>query len=69
MLQAIMPKNMHSLDRLVRLGIGFALVLLVFTGPQTPWGWLGLILVATGLLGSCPIYTVFGLSTCRMKAG
>lgn len=69
MLQAIMPKNMHSLDRLLRLGIGSALLLLVFTGPQTPWGWLGLILVATGLLGSCPIYTLLGLSTCRMKAG
>ncbi len=40
---------------------------LVFVGPQTLWGLLGIVPLATGLLGTCPIYTIFGLSTCPVK--
>ena len=67
MLEKILPRNMHTIDRVLRTGIGAALIALVFVGPQTPWGWLGLILLITGLIGSCPIYTVLGVSTCPMK--
>jgi hypothetical protein len=64
MLEKILPHNESALDRSLRVIVGLALLSLVFVGPQTPWGWLGLVPLATGLLGSCPIYTLFGLSTC-----
>lgn len=68
MLNAILPRNEHVVERVLRVGIGVALIALVFVGPQTPWGWLGLIPLVTGLVGSCPIYTVLGVSTCRVRA-
>lgn len=69
MLEKILPQNEHAIDRILRVLVGVALMAIVFVGPQTPWGWLGAILVVTGLVGSCPIYTVLGLSTCSMKSG
>jgi ABC-type polysaccharide/polyol phosphate export permease len=59
--------NLGSIDRLLRLVIGVILIALVFIGPKTPWGWLGLILVATALLSSCPIYSLFGIKTCKSE--
>ena len=44
---------------------GLGVISLAFVGPQTPFAWLGLILVATGALGSCPIYTLLGVKTCK----
>jgi len=44
------------------------LVALVFVGPKTPWGWLGIVPLATGLLGSCPLYSVLGINTCGLKS-
>jgi hypothetical protein len=41
---------------------------MAFVGPQTPWGWIGLVPLATGILGSCPLYTLFGISTCKVRA-
>ena len=67
MLETILPRNEHTMDRVLRVGLGVALIALVFVGPQTPWGWLGLIPLITGLIGSCPVYTVLGVSTCSMK--
>jgi len=49
----------------VRVVIGAAIVSLVFVGPQSPWGWLGLVPIATGLLGWCPPYAMLGISTCK----
>ena len=63
MLETILPKNESALDRVLRVILGAVLIALVFVGPQTPWGWLGLIPLITGLVGSCPIYTVLGMST------
>ena len=67
MMEKILPRNEHTVDRVLRVGLGAALIALVFVGPQTPWGWLGLILVVTGLLGRCPIYAALGVSTCSMR--
>ena len=67
MLEKILPKNEHTVDRVLRTILGAGLIALVFVGPQTPWGWLGLIFVVTGLLGRCPIYAMFGVSTCSVK--
>lgn len=64
---ALLPKNEHPIERILRVAVGVALLSLVFVGPKTPWGWIGLVPIATGLLGSCPLYTLFGLSTCPLK--
>ncbi|MEZ4446128.1 MAG: DUF2892 domain-containing protein [Polyangiaceae bacterium] len=60
----LMPRNEGTLDRVVRVVLGLGLLSLVFVGPQTLWGLIGLVPLATGLAGSCPLYTLFGLRTC-----
>lgn len=67
MFAKILPHNEGSLDRVLRAVFGLALLSLVFVGPQTAWGWLGIIPLATAALGSCPLYTLLGLSTCPLK--
>ncbi len=64
----LLPTNEHPIERVLRVILGFGVLSLAFVGPKTPWGYLGLILLATGLLGSCPLYTLFGWSTCPVKA-
>jgi hypothetical protein len=64
MLSRILPNNENPVDRMLRIVVGVALLALVFTGPQTPWGWIGLVPLLTGLAGSCPLYTLLHLSTC-----
>lgn len=61
----LFPKNMHTVDRAVRVLAGIGLLSLTVVGPQTPWGYLGVIPILTGLVGTCPLYTVFGFSTCK----
>lgn len=63
-----MLHNESALDRIIRVAIGLALVSLVFVGPKTPWGWLGLIPILTAAVGFCPLYRVLGVSTCRRVA-
>ena len=60
-----MKQNVHNIERVVRVVIGAAIVSLVFIGPQSPWGWLGLVPIATGLLGWCPPYAMLGITTCK----
>lgn len=60
-------KNVGTVDKVIRIILGLALIALVFVGPQTPWGWIGIILLATGLIGICPLYSVFGINTCPTK--
>lgn len=62
-----MSRNEGKLDRTLRVVLGLVLLSLVFVGPQTLWGLVGLIPLATGLIGSCPIYSILGISTCPMK--
>jgi hypothetical protein len=64
-MEALLPRNEHRIDRILRVALGVVLLLLVFLGPKTAWGWLGLVPLITGLVGTCPIYTLFGVSTCR----
>jgi hypothetical protein len=59
-----MTSNVGSIDRALRIVAGLVLLSLVFVGPQTPWGWIGLVPLLTGLAGSCPLYSIFGISTC-----
>ena len=64
-----MKTNEATWDRAARVAIGLFILSLVVIGPKTPWGFLGLIPVATGLIGFCPIYTLFGFSTCSAPHG
>lgn len=60
-----MVKNVNSIDQVIRIVLGIALIAMVFIGPQTPWGWAGLILIATGAMNFCPIYRMLGMSTLK----
>ncbi len=64
----LLPTNEHSIERVLRVIIGLGVLSMAFIGPKTPWAYLGLVPLATGLLGSCPLYTLFGWSTCSVKA-
>lgn len=64
-----MKANVGNLDRVVRIVVGLALLSLTVMGPQTWFGLLGLIPLATATMGFCPLYTLFGFSTCPMKQG
>ena len=59
-----MQRNEGTVDRALRIIAGLGIISLVFVGPQTPWGWLGLVPLATGLIGVCPVYSVLGIRTC-----
>ncbi|MDZ4841432.1 MAG: DUF2892 domain-containing protein [Hyphomicrobium aestuarii] len=63
-----MARNIGTIDRILRLVVGLALISIVFVGPHTPWGWLGLVPLATAILGWCPPYAMFGISTCAASA-
>ena len=62
-----MKKNIHPVERIVRVVGGLVLASLAFWGPQNNWFLLGLIPVATGLLGWCPPYALLGISTCPQE--
>jgi len=68
MLAKLFPANEHSLERVARVAFGLGVLSLVFVGPQSLWGLLGIVPLATGLLGSCPLYTLFGISTCSIRS-
>jgi hypothetical protein len=56
--------NIGRADRVLRVLLGVALLLLTVTGPKTPWGYIGFLPLLTGLFGSCPLYSLAGFSTC-----
>lgn len=64
----LMPKNEHPAERAIRVVVGLALLALVVVGPKTLWGLIGIVPLATGLLGTCPLYTALGISTCPVKS-
>lgn len=60
-------RNVGSFDRLARIIVGLVLIALVFVGPKTPWGWVGLVPLLTGLLRTCPAYSLLGINTCPRR--
>ncbi|MCP5396765.1 MAG: DUF2892 domain-containing protein [Sphingomonadaceae bacterium] len=60
-----MPCNEGKIDRLLRVIVGIVLIALVFVGPQTTWGWIGVVPLLTGLFGFCPAYKLLGINTCK----
>ena len=62
-----MIRNEGTIDRGARIVLGLILLSLVFIGPQSLWGLVGLIPLTTGLAGFCPLYRLLGISTCSIK--
>jgi len=62
-----MFKNVGGVDRAVRIVAGLGILSLAFVGPQTSWGYLGLVPLVTGLIGWCPAYLPFGVKTCKVS--
>ena len=61
-----MQKNVGGIDKILRILVGIALIAwALFGGPV--WAWIGILPLATGLMGWCPLYPLLGLSTCPMK--
>ena len=61
----MLKMNVGTVDRGIRIVVGLALLGATGAGLIGPWGWLGLVPLATGVLRFCPSYLPFGLSTCR----
>jgi len=62
-----MTKNVRNAERIIRILVGIALIATVFVGPQWVWGWIGVVLLLTGLIGWCPPYQILGINTCAKK--
>lgn len=62
-----MKVNEGGLDRGLRIVAGLVLIGLAATGTVGAWGWIGVVPLATGLIGWCPAYSIFGMSTCSTK--
>lgn len=62
-----MTVNEGALDRAMRILVGLAMIANVFAGLHTRLGWLGIIPLATGIVGMCPLYALFGVRTCPIK--
>ncbi len=60
----LLVKNEGPIDRALRVVLGLGVLSLYFFGPQTPWALLGIVPLLTGLIGSCPLYTLLDLRTC-----
>lgn len=59
--------NVGGIDRIVRIVVGLALIGLTLTGVIGAWGWIGVVPLLTAALGTCPLYTILGFSSCPMK--
>jgi len=60
-----MLKNVGGIDKILRIVVGVALLTLVFVGPKTAWGWIGIVFLLTGVFSFCPVYYPFKLSTTK----
>ena len=65
-----MGKNVGDIDRILRIGSGLKLIVMELGGisPSSPWGWIGVVPLVTGLIGWCPPYAILGMSTCKSKS-
>ena len=63
----MMKTNVGGIDRILRIVAGLVLIALTLTGVIGVWGWIGVVPLATGLLSTCPVYSILGLNTCPLK--
>lgn len=61
-----MKINVGSIDRILRIVVGLALIGATLAGMLPVWGWIGLVPLLTGIFKFCPAYAIFGMSTCPM---
>ena len=59
--------NVGGIDRVLRIVAGLVLIALTVMGAIGPWGWIGVVPLATGLFSTCPLYSIIGMNTCPMK--
>ncbi|MDM7951106.1 DUF2892 domain-containing protein [Hydrogenophaga sp.] len=62
-----MTKNVGGIDRIIRITVGLGLIAAAAAGAIGVWGYVGLVPLATGLMGWCPPYAMLGFNTCSMK--
>lgn len=62
-----MKLNEGAIDRILRVVVGIAVLSLAFVGPRTPWAYLGVIPLLTGIIGFCPLYAILGVNTCGIR--
>jgi hypothetical protein len=62
-----MTQNIGTIERAIRAIVGIGLISLVFIGPQTVWGWIGVVPLVTAIIGWCPPYAMLGINTCGKK--
>ena len=55
--------NVGSIDRSLRILAGSVLILLALINVIGPWGWIGIVAIATGVIRICPLYAALGLRT------
>lgn len=66
----MLKTNVGGIDRILRIVVGLALIAGFFLMPGAGYRWLfllGIIPLATGLMQTCPLYSIFGLNTCPIK--
>ena len=61
-----MTSNVGGIDKVLRIAVGLALIAWALMGGPV-WAWIGVVPLATGLLGWCPAYTLFGMNTCPLS--
>lgn len=61
-----MKANVGGIDKILRIVVGIALIVWALMGGPV-WAWIGVVPLATGLLGWCPAYTLLGMNTCPVK--
>ena len=61
----IMKANVGGIDRILRIVVGIALIALALTGVIGVWGWIGVVPLATGVVGFCPLYPLLKINTCK----
>lgn len=64
-----MKANVGGIDRTLRIIVGLGLVGATVAGALPAWGYIGIVPLATGLIGWCPAYPLLGISTCACKKG
>lgn len=62
-----MKSNVGGIDKILRIVAGLVLIGLAGADIGTPWTWIGVVPLATGLINFCPAYAIFGISSCPVK--
>ena len=63
----MLKSNVGGIDRILRIVAGIVLIALTLMGVIGMWGWIGIVLLATGLFRTCPVYSLLGFNTCPVS--